>query len=120
MLPSQQPIALPSITYERACVLFNLGAMYASLGVAEDRSAVEGIKRASALFQNAAGCFKHLSDAVLPLIKPSPSHKDPCSPDLSKPALEALTSLCLAQAQECFWQKAVLGQHGCCSWLLVI
>lgn len=109
MLPTQTAIPLNSIQYERACILFNIGAMYAALGCAENRSNVEGIKRACALFQNAAGCFAHVQTTVLPLIRLTLDDKDPCSPDLSKSCLEALSTLYLAQAQECFWQKAVLG-----------
>jgi programmed cell death 6-interacting protein len=109
MLPSQIPVAIPNLIFERACVLFNVAAMYASLGAAESRTDAEGIKRALAYFQSAAGCFEHLSNVVLPLLKLPAEYKDPCSPEFSKPSLQAFVNLFLAQAQECFWQKAVMG-----------
>lgn len=40
------PISLPSLTYERAGVLFNAAAIYASLAAFERRAEAESIKRA--------------------------------------------------------------------------
>lgn len=59
--------------------------------------------------QHAAGCFAHLADEVVSTVRIGPNEPSPCSPDFSAEALKALENLCLAQAQECFWQKAVLG-----------
>lgn len=39
-------VTLPSITFERASVLFNIAALYASMAAAERRAEAEGIKRA--------------------------------------------------------------------------
>lgn len=108
-LPAQPPVALASIPYERTAVLFNIAAMNATLGANEDTSSAEGTKRAVAYFQTAAGVFEHLRDAVVPEIRTPIGTPDPCSPEYSPAALQALRHLCLAQAQECTWQKAVSG-----------
>ncbi|KAG0254085.1 pH-response regulator protein palA/rim20 [Actinomortierella ambigua] len=90
--------------YERACVCFNIAAMYSQLGVNENRNTVEGLKRACAYFQRAAGCFKHLRDAIVPELRIAPTV------DISTAACTVFMHLMLAQAQECFWQKAVIDQ----------
>jgi len=40
------PISLPSFTYERASVLYNIASVYATLAAMERRAEIEGIKRA--------------------------------------------------------------------------
>jgi programmed cell death 6-interacting protein len=40
------PMPLNSLTFERAAVLFNVAALYASMAAAERRAELEGIKRA--------------------------------------------------------------------------
>lgn len=40
------PISLNSFTFERASVLYNMAAIYASLAAMERRAEAEGIKRA--------------------------------------------------------------------------
>ncbi|KAF9926352.1 pH-response regulator protein palA/rim20 [Mortierella alpina] len=90
--------------YERACICFNIGAMYSQLGNNEIRSSAEGLKRAYAHFQNAAGCFQHLRDTIVPELRIAPTV------DISTAALTVFIQLMLAQAQECFWQKGTLDQ----------
>ncbi|SPO38871.1 related to RIM20 - protein involved in proteolytic activation of Rim101p [Pseudozyma flocculosa] len=97
-------VAHPDVVYERANVLYSLASLYSALGTAEGRGDVESIKRATAWFQHAAGVFDHIREALLPEIR----HLKPQSPDFSPNLLESLRDLMLAQAQECFWQKAVL------------
>lgn len=46
-------------------------------------------------------------DIVLPLIQLAAEDHDPPSPDLSRATLSALRSFCLAQAQECVFQRAL-------------
>lgn len=60
------------------------------------------------LHQNAAGVLSHLL-TQLSLLRLEPPAPDPLTPDFSPAAIEALRDLCLAQAQEVFWQKAVMG-----------
>jgi len=82
-----------SIDAERAYVLLWIAAEHAQSASCESRSTSESLKRAANEFQMAAGCLAHM--ATLPL--PAPLQDQvPC-----------LRHLMLAQAQECFWQKAV-------------
>ncbi|KAK3837389.1 MAG: BRO1-like domain-containing protein [Linnemannia gamsii] len=90
--------------YERACVCFNIGAMYSQLGNNENRNSAEGLKRAYSYFQNAAGSFQHLRDTIIPELRIAPTV------DISTVALTVFVQLMLAQAQECFWQKGALDQ----------
>ncbi|CAG8808105.1 36878_t:CDS:10, partial [Gigaspora margarita] len=97
----KKPISHKNFYYERACVLFNIGAMYSKLGISESRLTPEGVKKACQYFQNAAGCFKHLDSSVVPEMRILPAL------DMSSTTLNVLVNIMLAQAQECFWQKAV-------------
>ncbi|CAJ0760622.1 6259_t:CDS:10 [Entrophospora sp. SA101] len=76
-------------------------AMYSQLGISENRSSPEGVKRACQHFQNAAGCFQHLDKVVVPEMRIAPPL------DMSTSTLRVLINTMLAQAQECFWQKAI-------------
>ncbi|KAJ4464583.1 BRO1-like domain-containing protein [Lentinula aciculospora] len=103
--PSVVPVTMRSLMFERAAVVFNLGALYSQLAGFEDRSNVDGIKRAAAFFQNASGVFSYLRTSILPHFQIPPGEEH--SPtDLSTPFVQALEYLTLAQTQECFWQKA--------------
>ncbi|KAF5377377.1 hypothetical protein D9757_008033 [Collybiopsis confluens] len=103
--PSGLPISLNNLIFERAALLFNLGALFSQLAASEDRSNIDGIKRAAANFQCASGTFQYLRTIVLPTFLFPPSEED-CPIDLSSPFIHVLEYLTLAQAQECFWQKA--------------
>ncbi|KAK9323531.1 BRO1-like domain-containing protein [Lipomyces orientalis] len=90
------------LQFERANILYNIGAMYSQLGFEENRSSGDGLKHACQSFQLAAGCFTYLKQNVI-----TEMHMNPPD-DISAATLDVLTKLMLAQAQECFWQKAVL------------
>ena len=75
--------------------------MYSHLGVSSNRATGDGLKNAAANFCNAAGVINHLNTKVIPDLRMSPPE------DMDPATLEALEALMLAQAQECFWQKAV-------------
>ncbi|KAF8589825.1 pH-response regulator [Ramaria rubella] len=102
------PLTLSNLAYERANVLYNLAVLYCRLATSEDRSNGEGIKRAVAHFQNAAGTLSHLMACALPSLKNSLPPNTALPYDLSEPFLQALERLMLAQAQECFWLGASL------------
>ncbi|PHZ10875.1 BRO1-domain-containing protein [Rhizopus microsporus ATCC 52813] len=102
-MEAPQIIAHRNMNYEKACILYSIGAIYSQLGNAEDRSTTEGVKRACNYFQ-ATGCFQHLLDVVIPEMRIAPTI------DLSTYALQTLIHLMLAQAQECVWQKAAMDQ----------
>ncbi|KAJ3987962.1 BRO1-like domain-containing protein [Lentinula detonsa] len=103
--PSVVPVTMRSLMFERAAVVFNLASLYSQLAASEDRSNVDGIKRAASYFQNASGALSYLRTSVLPHFSLLADEEH--SPmDLSQPFVHALEYLTLAQAQECFWQKA--------------
>ncbi|TPX32747.1 hypothetical protein SmJEL517_g04211 [Synchytrium microbalum] len=91
-----------SLSYERACILFNMGSLYSQLGLAESRQTSEGLKRSALYYQSAAGVFKAIQDQIA-----NGELKVPFCPDFQNTTLTALMNLMLAQAQESFWQKAV-------------
>ncbi|SPO29573.1 related to RIM20 - protein involved in proteolytic activation of Rim101p [Ustilago trichophora] len=97
-------VAHPDLAFERANLLFSLAALYSALGCAESRAEKQSIKRATAWFQNAAGVLQHIIDN---LVEPT-KHLSPPSIDLNPRLLSCIRDLMLAQAQECFWQKAVV------------
>ncbi|KAH8118025.1 BRO1-domain-containing protein [Phellopilus nigrolimitatus] len=100
-------ISIPNLAYEQASVLFNLAALYSQLALAEDRSHPEGIKRANAFYQNAAGTLSHLISSALPTLSRSLDDSTRID-ELSESFLRSLEFLMLAQAQECAWQRAVM------------
>ncbi|CAO3678347.1 unnamed protein product [Umbelopsis vinacea] len=94
--------------FEKACVLFSMAAMYSELACSEGRDSVEGARQSCIYFQNAAGCFQHLRDVVIQEIRVPPP------PDMGVKSLTMLSTLMLAQAQECSWRKALIEnvRHG--------
>ncbi|KAK7051008.1 pH-response regulator protein palA/rim20 [Paramarasmius palmivorus] len=108
--PSALPVTLRNLIFERASVVFNLAALYSQLAAAEDRSHGDGIKRAAGMYQNASGSLQYLRTEVLPKLVFSPEDED--TPlDLSVSFVQSLEWLMLAQAQECYWQKARLDNY---------
>lgn len=89
------------LSFEKANVLFNIASMYANLGICENRSTVDGLKRAHQQFQLAAGCFKTLTAYI-------ETASFVRTGDLQPDFLGCLIQAMLAQAQECIWQKAVI------------
>ncbi|EJD06562.1 BRO1-domain-containing protein [Fomitiporia mediterranea MF3/22] len=108
--PSERWIEISNIAYERVAMLFNLAALYSQLASGEDRSHAEGIKRASAYYQNAAGTLSYLITFALPALAQSLDGNARID-ELSEPFLRSLEFLMLAQAQECAWQRAVIDHY---------
>lgn len=89
-----------NIYFEKASVLFNLGAVASQQGLQVDRNAEDGPKDAARRFQEAAGYFALLRDRdSLRVDAPRPV-------DVTPEAAGMLERLMLAQAQECFFEKA--------------
>eukprot|EP00891_Asterochloris_glomerata_P000589 jgi/Astpho2/589/e_gw1.00013.8.1_t len=89
-----------SIHFEKAAVVFNIGAVLTQIGLGFDKSTDQGLKDAARKFQEAAGAFAFLRDvAGLRVEQPRPV-------DISPEAAGMLEKLCLAQAQECVFEKA--------------
>ncbi|KAF9046965.1 BRO1-domain-containing protein [Hymenopellis radicata] len=107
--PNNLPVTLRNLGFERASVLFNLAALYSQLAAKEDRMHLEGIKRAISYYQNAAGTLAYLRNFALPKLVFSPQDEE-IPLDLSTDFVHSIEWLMLAQAQECFWQKAKIDQ----------
>ncbi|KAF2479944.1 BRO1-like domain-containing protein [Neohortaea acidophila] len=90
-----------NLRFELANVLFNLAAMYSQLALSSNRATADGLKNAAANFCFAAGVISHLKTNIIPELRTSPPE------DMDDASLDTLEYLMLAQAQECFWQKAV-------------
>ena len=94
------------VAFERVCVLFNAGAVHSFAGIGQDRSTAEGIKSSCQHFQRAAGIFHYLETDVLKDGLPGGS----LTSDLRPEGLRMLRTVMLAQAQACFYEKAVKGK----------
>jgi programmed cell death 6-interacting protein len=92
------------LAFERAAVLFNYGALESQLGVQTDRSSPDGLKAACRHFMMAAGAFQVVRDE---LVEQTLGAR---TPDMSAEGLGLLTTLMLAQAQACFYEKAIKDQ----------
>lgn len=93
------PSLQKSIAFEKGSILFNIGAVYSQMGAKQDRSTMEGIDAAVEYFQRSAGVFHYLSENF--------SHAP--SNDMSTGVLRTLMVLMQGQAQECLYEKTVLG-----------
>eukprot|EP00752_Nemacystus_decipiens_P018228 g16356.t1 len=90
-----------TLLFERACVLYNLGAHESRSASEEDRSTEAGLKAACHRFQEAAGIFQHVREKVVGGLVGTVTQ------DLIPDGLGAASTLMLAQAQACFYEKAV-------------
>ncbi|CCO28617.1 pH-response regulator protein palA/RIM20 [Rhizoctonia solani AG-1 IB] len=109
--PIRRACSVEDIMFERACVLFNFAALYSQLGTAAGRSTTESIKIVAAHFQNAAGVLQYLSKEVIPNLASSLGQAAPVPSELLEPSLKSMEYLMLAQAQECYWQKASMEEN---------
>ena len=96
-------VSAPDLGLEKAAVLFNLGAShYASGCAAEKNPGADALKQACASFQAAAGVFGELRGVA-------PRGLAGVTVDLTPECAAALESLCLARAQEAFYEAAAVG-----------
>ena len=95
--------AQSNVHYEKAAVLFNVGAVLSQQALQVERGTGEGITQACRLFQEAAGAFSLLRETEAAKCDASPK-----SVDLSAECCAMLERLMLAQAQECVLHKAAL------------
>jgi len=93
-----------NLNFEKAAILFNLGAIHSQQAIESDRTTENGLKAACREFQQASGYFRYCRDNVA-LLTDGPPHPLDVSPD----ALKALELVMLAQAQECVLEKAMGG-----------
>lgn len=99
--PSKKASTLASAELERAAVLFNLAAVHSRIGAAAVRGVGDGRRRACDAFQRAAGVFAFLREGVV-----RDTAVGCASVDVSAECVGMLEKLMLAQAQECFFEKA--------------
>ncbi|XP_075056109.1 programmed cell death 6-interacting protein [Mixophyes fleayi] len=93
-------LGLPSLGYEKTCVLFNIGALASQIASEQNLENDEALKAASKYYQLASGAFSHIKDTVL-----SALNRDP-TVDISPDTVGTLSVIMLAQAQEVFFLKA--------------
>ncbi|KAG6611297.1 putative programmed cell death 6-interacting protein [Phytophthora cinnamomi] len=92
------------VAFEKAAVMFNVGALESQLGVQTDRSTADGLKAACRHFMRAAGAFADVKDRLVERTLGART------PDMSAEGLGLLAFLMLAQAQACFYEKAIKDQ----------
>ncbi|TMW56878.1 hypothetical protein Poli38472_006888 [Pythium oligandrum] len=100
----RKKITQTSVRFEQAAVMFNYGALESQLGVQTDRSSADGLKTACKHFMLAAGAFTVVRDELVAKCLGART------PDMSPEGLGMLIALMLAQAQACFYEKAIKDQ----------
>ncbi|KAI5837595.1 BRO1-like domain-containing protein [Morchella snyderi] len=102
---THKPVTQNNIQFERANILYNLASLYSQLATSSPRDTQHGLKVACNYFCAAAGIMSYLKNSVLPELRSTPPE------DMDAITLECVEQLMLAQAQECFWLKAVVDGH---------
>ncbi|KAL7069577.1 hypothetical protein ACQ4LE_011039 [Meloidogyne hapla] len=97
---SRASLTLNDSSFERACVLFNCGALMSNIASTQQMNTDEELKSVAKMFQQSAGIFSKLKDSVFGLVQQEPT------PDLTPDALSSLSLLMVAQAQEAVYVKA--------------
>ena len=97
----KRTLKIPSGGYEKVCVLFNIAALQTGVAQSYNLSSDDGLKSAARMYQQAGGIFSSLKDSVMSHLQNDPT------PDLHPDTLGALSALVVAQAQDCFYRKAV-------------
>lgn len=92
------PSSQRTVAFEKASVLFNVGALYTQIGTKQDRSTPKGLDTAVDNFLRAAGTFQYILE----------NFTNAPSMDLSPSTLEFLVHLMCAQARECLFEKGEL------------
>lgn len=92
------PSCQRTVAFEKACVLFNMGAVYTQIGAKQDRSTAKGLDSAVDNFLRAAGTFRYIHE----------NFTNAPSMDLGPEMLEMLIQLMLTQARECLLEKLEL------------
>ncbi|CAK7212849.1 pH-response regulator protein palA/rim20 [Sporothrix curviconia] len=98
-----RPIVQNNLKFERANVLYNLAALYGQLAAGTSHADAEGLKTAASYYGQAAGVLGYLRDTVITDADLANSVPE----DMDAATLDCLEQLMLAQAQECFWMRAV-------------
>ena len=86
------------MAFEKASVLFNVGALYTQIGTKQNRSTSKGLDAAVDNFLRSAGTFQYILE----------NFTNAPSMDLNPATLEFLVHLMCAQARECLFEKGEL------------
>ncbi|GCE98867.1 pH-response regulator protein palA/rim20 [Zygosaccharomyces mellis] len=90
-----------SLEFEKLNVLYNIGSCYSILALASNNGSPQALKIMCFYFQYSAGCFQHII-----------RHLNGCEePIFDLNSGHSLINIMLAQAQECFWFKAIQDGH---------
>ncbi|KAH8057421.1 hypothetical protein JL720_14144 [Aureococcus anophagefferens] len=108
-----------SLRLERGATLYNLACCESFAGAAVDRSGERGVKQACRHFLKAAGLFEYLRRSSRAAGRRAAAAAwgclvldgDDVVVDLSVGALDFCEHLMLAQAQACFYEKAIAARH---------
>ncbi|KAI8849194.1 BRO1-like domain-containing protein [Chytridium lagenaria] len=98
----EKKVITSCIHYEKASVLFNIAAIYSQLGSSQRLWNKDGKKLAASFFQKSAGVLMYLRDSLWHRFQIKLEH----TADLSEETLTAASRLMLAQAVECYYDKA--------------
>ncbi|EEB12753.1 Rhophilin-2, putative [Pediculus humanus corporis] len=90
-----------TVAFEKACVLFNIAAIYTQIAAKQDRKSISGLNSAIEAFLRSSGTLKYISE----------NFTNAPSTDLNTEMLEMLGHLMQAQAKECFLEKLDLSQE---------
>jgi len=91
-----------TVAFEKACVLFNLGALHTQIGARQERCTGDGLDASVDNFLRAASIFRFIVD----------NFTNAPSMDLAPQVLEALILLMISQARECLYEKLLLTSSG--------
>ncbi|XP_062219755.1 vacuolar-sorting protein BRO1-like [Phragmites australis] len=91
--------ASASLRFEKAALVFNVGAASSRIATAVVRETEGGVKAACAEFQRAAGAFRAVGEMM--------EGEEGATVDMSPQAALMLERLMLAQAQECCFERAL-------------
>ena len=92
------PSSQRTVAFEKASVLFNVGALYTQIGTRQDRLTAKGLDAAVDNFLRSAGTFQYILE----------NFTNAPSMDLNPATLEFLVHLMCAQARECLFEKGEL------------
>lgn len=95
---TRKRVSQGNIYYEQANVLFNAAIITAQLANAELRNTADSAKTASLHFQVSAGIFSFIKETLIPLIP------EKVTVDLTGDAMESLSQLMMAQAQQAVYE----------------
>lgn len=90
-----------SLKFEKLNVLYNIGSIFSLLALDANNGSSVALKKLCLYFQYSAGCFQYILNHV----------SDTKEPVFDENTGYALVNMMLAQAQECFWFKAIQDSH---------